>query len=1679
MPFVLNPSSGKYEFQGEVPEAAPNAGESPVAVAEEKKPPEKVESNKPWWQQAGDFVGGAIESANPATRYIPNPVEGFNALRQGKVPPSIKRLQNDVQYEVNTLTKSPQSAIARVGSYAMDQTSVLPQDAKNTLKLGGAKTVANATKAALDPIGLGGAGAEAAIDQELDTVYEASGFKSPSQMNEQELGGDDMRASLVLNGLLALATQGASAKIQGSTFLATKFPFLAKTLGFADVTKAKTLLGGAARFTFGQALDELPSTFLDDNTGGSGQQLFALAAGVFNPELGQEIAKSDPAIQPGLTRTQSSQAAFLPNLTASLALGGGLMGLAKGLPATRKAIGSAYTRMRRQSTRKSLIDAEVIVEDEAGKTAFNPRVFETMGDVEEALNKAAAEEKPAAPIPEAGEFVGPVLEKPLQSPLPDGVDPWTVEYDPQILEIDVAAEVIESQLDDVELDELFARSQSEGTAEVLDEISSRNTSRPIRDDVAYESSAAPVSSLAIQGTISDRFSSVSTDTLRSLASPDNSPALANVIKQMTGKDPSTFDRIDVLEGIKAMEAEGRTVMPSRLMGQPMMLISEIEVAPQRFQFKQGIDAKTGRQKGNSLEGVEVWNEDMEGVVMVWTDPMDGKTYVVNGHNRVDKAGELGIPSVPVKFINAPNAKAARAKGAIANIADDKGTVFDAAKYLRDSDITDLSQLTANGMPLKSGLAVKGMALARLPNNIFQDAVDGILDVGKAIALGDSGLDETGMQQVHKALQSRDMTDSTFSEVLQQARSAPTINENQGGFLETLLGKQNLNLMVQKGELAAAIEKGLGQTKRAANNAFKNVDTLEGAGSRIDKAGTKSLADDTEGLVNKFKATKYINGPTSDLLNEGAEQIQNGAKAKVVADRIRRQLIEAAEKTPPTAKVAEEAVEEVAPVVPRKEKVAAIVKQAARKGDVRPPSTPLPESPAVPDVDVSQRADLATLEILDNEARLMDEFQAIDDALAGDKLEAERLAIGYDEMTFEQKKGAGMLNGLAEADTSRADLEAAGRDINKLSPLRLEMSAENLMKWANLGRPFDDAVLDSKQAALAVIRAKGRALSLDKVPGVDFDTANNEVATLRPGKASAGVRKAYMDFYGLKDKAPAFVSLADMPSAPKAKPRKLSEQMRGQLDGLGQSVGKFTRTVDGVMDRQTAGLADRMKAAIAESNELDKQMARKIGQHIDDQSAGLRELADTMQPRALPPSEFVIPKDLSKSAPRYGKFQLKFESDLDRAAYMIRDKAKKSKGEDRMIAALEEQGYDIDEVRALGGGVRDRIKLAAKDSGGGEAILEIPSSTRDAGPQLSRTGPQLSRSGGYDEAKFRKQYEREAERKRYAQEAALLDLGRRLPSDIAKLTQVSEGLGREMVAGLKDAARISGLDPLRIQYLDQVDTRKLFGDASSNDALEAWDPDAARFARENPGDELMDVVDGETNGVFVPRDFPSIHRSMIYLAMGPSLDTRLARKGLFDDAGTPMGRTAYHESFHAVQDWLEMMSFKPGVRADSIAMREALSSDEAVAEMTALVKGSKLGNYQEGMHVKELQAEAFATWYNDRKVRMKAGGVQAAFEKIKKFVNTLRRKWKLAAGKDPSYVDVFELAAAGKIADKGNEVIAKLRPEQLEALKGRIDSNMDAMLPELTDRVHSYLKQKQADFDVLTDKLRIETEMEGC
>ena len=345
----------------------------------------------------------------------------------------------------------------------------------------------------------------------------------------------------------------------------------------------------------------MPSTYLDDNTGGSAVQLLKMMGidsdwvdGI-DPEPRHE---PDGGIECGLG----------PNYAAAGLFFGALQGGARVLPATSRAVSS---RWGEGTTRKGTHQASG-----SRGSCGSP-----------AVEWPAIPEMTAADRP-TGWTMGE-LEADLQR---------RVEEEGK-LEPDAVEEVIDGNMDDAELDEVIARQEAgEDTVEIVEEITARQSDAPLQDGITLETTAAPSSNLAGQNIpIEQRFSSVSVTALRSLAA--NSPKLAERITYLTGRSGPGWDKTDVLQGIRSLEMEGNTVMPTRLMGQPVLPVDQIEVAPDRFQFKQGTDAE-GQQKGNSLSGVGVWNEGMEGNIQVWEDPADGKTYVVNGHNRLAKPSRL-------------------------------------------------------------------------------------------------------------------------------------------------------------------------------------------------------------------------------------------------------------------------------------------------------------------------------------------------------------------------------------------------------------------------------------------------------------------------------------------------------------------------------------------------------------------------------------------------------------------------------------------------------------------------------------------------------------------------------------------------------------------------------------------------------------------------------------------------------------------------------------------------------------------------------------------------------------------------------------------------------------------------------------------------------------------------------
>src|SRR6185312_1612887 len=105
--------------------------------------------------------------------------------------------------------------------------------------------------------------------------------------------------------------------------------------------------------------------------------------------------------------------------------------------------------------------------------------------------------------------------------------------------------------------------------------------------------------------------------------------------------------------------------------------------PQRFQYKLNVNEHVVR---NLLTG-QKWNPDLAGVVSVWRDPQDGKMYVINGHHRAQLAVEHEVDRLLVRHIDVKTAAEARARGALQNIAEGRGTAVDAAKFFRETGMT--------------------------------------------------------------------------------------------------------------------------------------------------------------------------------------------------------------------------------------------------------------------------------------------------------------------------------------------------------------------------------------------------------------------------------------------------------------------------------------------------------------------------------------------------------------------------------------------------------------------------------------------------------------------------------------------------------------------------------------------------------------------------------------------------------------------------------------------------------------------------------------------------------------------------------------------------------------------------------------------------------------------------------
>ncbi len=334
----------------------------------------------------------------------------------------------------------------------------------------------------------------------------------------------------------------------------------------------------------------------------------------------------------------------------------------------------------------------------------------------------------------------------------------------------------------------------------------------------------------------------------------------------------------------------------RMIGATFMRPGDMVMDPSRFQYKVEGIGESGTTE--ELKDVKTFNPDFWGSVTVWRDPADGKTYVVNGHHRAELAKNTGYDQpLPVYYTDAKDAKEARSAGALVNIAEGRGTAVDAAKFMRDADVT-VDDFARHGVSMKGKIADEGARLAKASDAIFRKVIDQEMTTGRAMAITTHVEDHKVQDDLMKRIDQKERTrkdkyrDSVVEEMATEAAMASNVTEKETDLFGT--HEEEVNLFAERAELKDGVKRKLAELR----NTYKAVTSKKRAGrlgkageTNIDRDETRRLAQEAEASLFAFGKLSKYKGPISDAINEASKSYrgQQPSKLKGIVEGLLGQL----------------------------------------------------------------------------------------------------------------------------------------------------------------------------------------------------------------------------------------------------------------------------------------------------------------------------------------------------------------------------------------------------------------------------------------------------------------------------------------------------------------------------------------------------------------------------------------------------------------------------------------------------------------------------------------------------------------------------------------------------------------------------------------------------------------------
>lgn len=322
----------------------------------------------------------------------------------------------------------------------------------------------------------------------------------------------------------------------------------------------------------------------------------------------------------------------------------------------------------------------------------------------------------------------------------------------------------------------------------------------------------------------------------------------------------------------------------------------MKVRPDVFQFKQNVDAKGVTDEYKDAK----WNPGLAGVSTVYHVPegdnqgtrsgLEPGDYALNGHHRTEMAMRNGADTpIPSQYIDAGNdpkiepiqdrdgrpmrsmpPEQARAFGALQNMADQRGTAFDMAKFMRDTEMepADVAKL---GISMSQAKTADAAGLSKLSPLLWKKIQTGDLPQSRGVVIGRELPDDPAAQdEVYKQTSGKKYTNDQVADMIRLRKTSDVVaDEGDQGNQPNLFGKDFLkkSTLPQQaqilGDLRGDLDKETdltGQTARAKERLEKG-----GGGTQIDQEALAARATVARNMATALRKFAYLPGTATNSL----------------------------------------------------------------------------------------------------------------------------------------------------------------------------------------------------------------------------------------------------------------------------------------------------------------------------------------------------------------------------------------------------------------------------------------------------------------------------------------------------------------------------------------------------------------------------------------------------------------------------------------------------------------------------------------------------------------------------------------------------------------------------------------------------------------------------------------------